>query len=306
MRSSGIPISPHRELVLPRGPQDEAVDVGVDATQHRCLLGHRDPGEERDVWGPRPGALQKRGEGQPEGLRPRYDGVVLPPAPEREEGQCQSRRQLSVEPAPCPRQCGPRRGGRSCPTRDAFRIASRVATCPPPRASPCRPRAPAPGPAPSSVSSSAGDYAHDALVLLWRGAWLSYRVGMIVEQALGHRTHAENLQQAVPRDPEIEAVWGLIPWEVDGLAARLPLYGSNWTVRAGLRARRHLARMARSGRLGRPLHPHPGAGGPGPGLGASSADGRLARRDTAPVRRPGRLLRALHGSRRCSSASSGA
>jgi glycosyltransferase involved in cell wall biosynthesis len=76
-----------------------------------------------------------------------------------------------------------------------------------------------------------------------------YRVGMIVEQALGHRTHAENLQRAVPQDPEIEAVWGLIPWEVGGLAARLPLYGSNWTVRAGLRARRHLTRMARSGRL---------------------------------------------------------
>lgn len=70
-----------------------------------------------------------------------------------------------------------------------------------------------------------------------------YRVGMIVEQALGHRTHAQNLREAVPCDPEIDAVWGLIPFEVDGLAARVPVYKSNWTVRAGLRARRQLARM---------------------------------------------------------------
>lgn len=77
----------------------------------------------------------------------------------------------------------------------------------------------------------------------------SCRVGLIVEQALGHRTHAENLRRAVPCDSEIEATWGLVPWEVEGMAARLPLYGGNWTVRAGLRARRHLARMTRSGPL---------------------------------------------------------
>jgi glycosyltransferase involved in cell wall biosynthesis len=76
-----------------------------------------------------------------------------------------------------------------------------------------------------------------------------YRVGLVLEEALGHRTHAQNLQLAVPRDPEVEAAWGLIPFEVDGFAARLPLYGSNWTVRAGIRARRHLAAMERKGPL---------------------------------------------------------
>lgn len=75
------------------------------------------------------------------------------------------------------------------------------------------------------------------------------RVGFIIEQALGHRTHAQNLREAVPRDPEIDAVWGLIPFEVEGVAARLPVYGSNWTVRAGVRARRHLARVAAGGPL---------------------------------------------------------
>jgi glycosyltransferase involved in cell wall biosynthesis len=73
-----------------------------------------------------------------------------------------------------------------------------------------------------------------------------FRVGMIVEGALGHRTHAQNLQRAVQGYPEIDAVFGVIPWEVEGLAARLPLYGTNWTVRAGVRARRLLADMTRA------------------------------------------------------------
>lgn len=77
----------------------------------------------------------------------------------------------------------------------------------------------------------------------------AYRVGLIVEEALGHRTHAQNLRRSVPMDPEIAPAWGPIPFEVDGLAARLPLYGSNWTVRAGLRARRLLSGMARAGPL---------------------------------------------------------
>jgi glycosyltransferase involved in cell wall biosynthesis len=75
------------------------------------------------------------------------------------------------------------------------------------------------------------------------------RIGFIVEQALGHRTHAGNLQQAITGDSELEPVWGLIPYEVGGWAARIPLFRSNWTVRAGLRARRQLASMARGGRL---------------------------------------------------------
>ena len=74
-----------------------------------------------------------------------------------------------------------------------------------------------------------------------------YRVALIVEQALGHGTHAENLRQAAPHDPRIEACWGLIPYEVAGVGARLPFYRSNWTVRAGLRARRALGAIARGG-----------------------------------------------------------
>jgi glycosyltransferase involved in cell wall biosynthesis len=63
------------------------------------------------------------------------------------------------------------------------------------------------------------------------------RIGFIMEQALGHATHTRNLMANVPADPEVAPYWGLVPWETRGLAARLPVYRSNWTVRAGLRAR---------------------------------------------------------------------
>jgi glycosyltransferase involved in cell wall biosynthesis len=72
-----------------------------------------------------------------------------------------------------------------------------------------------------------------------------YNIGFIMEQALGHVTHTRNLQSNIPRDLEVRAHWGLIPFEAEGLAARIPVYKSNWTVRAGLRARAALARMAR-------------------------------------------------------------
>jgi glycosyltransferase involved in cell wall biosynthesis len=63
-------------------------------------------------------------------------------------------------------------------------------------------------------------------------------VGFVLEQSLGHVTHAENLMELVSRDPTVDAQWILVPWEVAGPAGHLPLYRDNWTVRAGLRARR--------------------------------------------------------------------
>jgi glycosyltransferase involved in cell wall biosynthesis len=72
----------------------------------------------------------------------------------------------------------------------------------------------------------------------------SYQLGFIMEQALGHVTHTRNLQAVIPQEPGVQAHWGLIPFEREGLAARIPGYG-NWTVRAGVRARRAVARIAR-------------------------------------------------------------
>ncbi len=72
-----------------------------------------------------------------------------------------------------------------------------------------------------------------------------YNIGFIMEQALGHVTHTKNLQANVANDPEVCAHWGLIAFEATGIAAQIPIYKSNWTVRAGLRARSTVARIAR-------------------------------------------------------------
>lgn len=76
-----------------------------------------------------------------------------------------------------------------------------------------------------------------------------YTIGFIMEQALGHITHSKNLQANVLLDHEVRAHWSLVAWGTDGLAGRIPLYKSNWTVRAGLRARSSLARITREARL---------------------------------------------------------
>lgn len=70
------------------------------------------------------------------------------------------------------------------------------------------------------------------------------RVGFILEQALGHITHSKNLMANAPAHPDVVPYWGLVPWETRGLADRLPLYRSNWTLRAGLRARGIVRRLA--------------------------------------------------------------
>lgn len=76
-----------------------------------------------------------------------------------------------------------------------------------------------------------------------------YNIGFVIEQVLGHITHAHNLQTHVPQDPEVRAHWGLVPYEVQGVASRLPVYRSNWTLRVGIRARRALASIERRARL---------------------------------------------------------
>ena len=70
-----------------------------------------------------------------------------------------------------------------------------------------------------------------------------YEFGFLLEQALGHVTHTKNLLTNVALDHEVRAHWGLIDFEATGIAGRIPVYRSNWTVRAGMRARREVARM---------------------------------------------------------------
>jgi glycosyltransferase involved in cell wall biosynthesis len=74
-------------------------------------------------------------------------------------------------------------------------------------------------------------------------------VGFVLEQTLGHVTFGDNLRKLLPREPAIDAELFDVEWPVHGVAARTPVYNSNWTVRAGIRASRGIRRMHRSRRL---------------------------------------------------------
>ncbi len=67
------------------------------------------------------------------------------------------------------------------------------------------------------------------------------QIAFVLEQTLGHITHADNLKRLVPADGRIEPEFLPIRFDVDGAAARLPGF-RNWTVRAGMRARRAIRR----------------------------------------------------------------
>ena len=74
------------------------------------------------------------------------------------------------------------------------------------------------------------------------------RVGFVLEQTLGHVTHSDNLTRLVPADPRIEAEFLPVAFDPDPRWAKVPGHG-NWTVRSGLRARRAVRRLRRTGPL---------------------------------------------------------
>lgn len=76
-----------------------------------------------------------------------------------------------------------------------------------------------------------------------------YRIAFIIEQALGHRTHGQNLQVLVPNDPDITPYWGLPVQQPQGLAFKFRPFNSNWTLQAGLQTRHYLAKLSRRVKL---------------------------------------------------------
>lgn len=68
-------------------------------------------------------------------------------------------------------------------------------------------------------------------------------VAFVLEQALGHVTHAQTLHRLLATQRLVDAEIFDVEWDVRGWAARVPVYRSNWTVRAGLRARQGIRRM---------------------------------------------------------------
>jgi glycosyltransferase involved in cell wall biosynthesis/GT2 family glycosyltransferase len=72
------------------------------------------------------------------------------------------------------------------------------------------------------------------------------RVGFVLEQTLGHITHSANLQHLVGARDDIEAVFEPVAFDVEGWRTRVPGFG-NWTVRAGVRARRAIRHILEGG-----------------------------------------------------------
>jgi glycosyltransferase involved in cell wall biosynthesis len=64
-----------------------------------------------------------------------------------------------------------------------------------------------------------------------------YRFGFVMEQALGHVTHHQNLARWVAEDAEVSPTWMPIPEHQDDRWERLPGVRSNWSLKASLRAR---------------------------------------------------------------------
>ncbi len=61
-----------------------------------------------------------------------------------------------------------------------------------------------------------------------------------MEQALGHVTHYRNVRQFVDQELDISPTWLPIDFDATGASRLVPLFRSNWSVRASWRARRGL------------------------------------------------------------------
>ena len=70
------------------------------------------------------------------------------------------------------------------------------------------------------------------------------RAAFVLEQTLGHVTHSDNLTRLMSTSDLLVPSFLPITFELSGLAARIPGY-RNWTIRAGVRARRAIRRQAR-------------------------------------------------------------
>ncbi len=64
-----------------------------------------------------------------------------------------------------------------------------------------------------------------------------YNFAFVMEQALGHVTHHQNLARWVQDDPSVAATWLPIPETAPDLWERLPVVKGNWSLKASLRAR---------------------------------------------------------------------
>ncbi len=74
-----------------------------------------------------------------------------------------------------------------------------------------------------------------------RQAW---RMGYIMEQTLGHRSHTNTLKRGVDGDPDVVADWAPVEFAPAGIPGSLPLIRHNWSLRGSLGAWGALRRLA--------------------------------------------------------------
>src|ERR1041384_6244730 len=67
------------------------------------------------------------------------------------------------------------------------------------------------------------------------------RIGFAMEQTLGHVAYGLSLRAALSKRNDVECHWLDVSFSKDGFG-RVPVVGSNWTVRGSLRAARAIAR----------------------------------------------------------------
>src|ERR1700730_6929495 len=78
---------------------------------------------------------------------------------------------------------------------------------------------------------------------------MSYRLGFVMEQTLGHVTHAENFRYWVGKDPDVTPAWIPVSFNAPDRWDRAPIVRRNWTLRASLRAREQVHAVLRSERV---------------------------------------------------------
>jgi glycosyltransferase involved in cell wall biosynthesis len=78
---------------------------------------------------------------------------------------------------------------------------------------------------------------------------MAYRLGFVMEQTLGHITHAENFREWIAKDSEVIPTWIPVSPDVPDRWDQVPVIRRNWTLRASIRARQRVQAALRSTQL---------------------------------------------------------
>jgi len=79
---------------------------------------------------------------------------------------------------------------------------------------------------------------------------MSYRLGFVMEQTLGHVTHSHRIfRGGVAEDRDVIPTWIPVEYHAPDRWQRVPLVRDNWTLRASLQARDRLQAILRTNQI---------------------------------------------------------